>query len=154
MARWKNLPTNLKIGKKTASIRSSQLPPPYERQLQISLIEWSENIRYKNQPLSLYIHHSPNGGKRDSREANYFKAMGTRAGYPDLTVDIAKGGYHGMRMELKRTAKETTSPNQDESLARLREEGYYAIVCSSFEEAIKEIHCYIKGLTINPNKDN
>ena len=152
MARWRI--TSLKKGgdKNVISIKASQLTPPLESQIQITIIEWADSVRYKGSPLSLYIHHSPNGGTRDGREAERFKAMGTRAGYPDLTIDIAKGGYHGMRLELKRTNKEKPSEKQITALDRLREEGYYAVVCCGFDDSVNEINRYIKGLIIRSNQ--
>lgn len=119
-------------------------PEPYESAIQISVIEWADTQFYKGNPLSLYIHHSPNGGFRDAREAARFKAMGTQAGYPDLTIDIARGGYHGMRLELKRTENEKESDNQVTRIRLLREEGYHAVITKGYDATVKAISDYMK----------
>lgn len=148
MARWKTLPKNVadKMSKSN-SITAKDLPSPLEYEIQIDIIFWCEQKVYKNNPLSLYVHHSPNGGKRNLVEAKKFRAMGTRAGYPDLTIDIAKGGYNGMKLELKRSRRETTTRNQEAELARLKEEGYYTVACCGYDESIAEIEKYMNGLT-------
>lgn len=119
-------------------------PEPYEYQIQISVIEWAETERYKGNPLALYLHHSPNGGDRDKREAARFKAMGTQSGYPDLTLDIAKGGYHGMRIELKRSDNDNESDNQVTRIGLLIEEGYHAVITKGYDATIAAIAAYMK----------
>ena len=47
------------------------------------------------------IHHSPNGGKRNAREAAKFKRMGTRSGFPDLFLAYPNKQYAGLFIELK-----------------------------------------------------
>lgn len=117
---------------------------PLESDVQIAVIKWAEVKTYKGRSLAFYIHHSANGGYRDKREAHKFKRMGVQSGYPDLLVDIAKKGYHGLRIELKRSSNETLTDKQIERLKVLNEEGYYAVACKGFDEAIKTIEDYIK----------
>lgn len=119
-------------------------PEPYEYQIQIRVIDWAETETYKGNPLALYLHHSPNGGDRDKREAARFKAMGTKSGYPDLTLDIAKGGYHGMRIELKRSDNDNESDNQVARIKLLREEGYYAVITKGYDATVSAISTYMK----------
>lgn len=138
--RWTSLPSKVK------TINNEKIPLPLESDVQREIIQWSNIYKYKNNPLSMYIHHSPNGGSRNIIEAVKFKLMGVRAGYPDLIIDIAKGGYHGMRVELKRYEEEKTSPNQKIALRLLLEEGYYVVVANSFDEATVEIDNYVRGL--------
>lgn len=140
-------PLNRKLsGKKGVKTKDqlSLVPPPYEYQVQLAYLDWAELQKHKGNPLSLYIHHSPNGGKRDAREGKYFREMGVKAGYPDLIIDIAKGGYHGMRIELKRSDNDKESDNQKERIALLIEEGYYAVVCKGVDTAIAETAAYMK----------
>jgi hypothetical protein len=76
------------------------------------------------------LHHSPNGGKRNAIEAAKFKAMGVRAGFPDLILCIARHGYHGLFIELK-TTKGRQSENQKYYEYLLEEQGYrYEVVRS------------------------
>lgn len=46
--------------------------------------------------------HIPNGGYRKPSEAARFRALGVRAGVPDIFLPVARGGYHGLWIELKR----------------------------------------------------
>ena len=148
MARWKTMPKKaIKMISESNSISIKDLPLPLEYEIQIEIISWCKDFIYNNMPLSFYVHHSPNGGKRGLTQAKKFKAMGTRSGYPDLIIDIAKGGYSGMRLELKRSHREKTTKNQDAELARLKEEGYYTVACCGYDESILEIENYVKGLT-------
>lgn len=88
------------------------------------------------------LHHSPNGGKRNAIEAAKFKAMGVRAGFPDLILYIARQGYHGLFVELK-TAKGRQSDNQEYYQAILEEQGYKYVVIRSIEDFIETINDYL-----------
>src|SRR5687767_6251038 len=52
-----------------------------EDDLQKLCVRWFE-IQYRD----VLLHHSPNGGSRDIREATKFKSMGTRPGCPDILI--------------------------------------------------------------------
>jgi hypothetical protein len=43
----------------------------------------------------------PNGGKRGMLTARKMKAEGVRAGELDINLDLARGGYFGLRLEMK-----------------------------------------------------
>lgn len=55
---------------------------------QSALIAWSRWQKYGDGKLADYLHHSPNGGKRNIIEAKKFKDMGTQAGFPDLFLFV------------------------------------------------------------------
>lgn len=60
-----------------------------EQKMQIACadyLKWLEKLTGK-----IVFHHSPNGGLRSRSAGALFKAMGTRAGFPDLIV-MLKGG--------------------------------------------------------------
>lgn len=138
-------PLNRKLtGKPKTQDQTDLVPLPYEYQVQIAYLQWADLQKHKGNPLSLYIHHSANGGRRDAREGKHFKEMGVKAGYPDLTIDIAKGGYHGMRIELKRGNNDKESDKQKERIALLIEEGYHAVFCKGVDAAIKATQDYMK----------
>ena len=88
------------------------------------------------------LHHSPNGGKRNATEAAKFKAMGVRAGFPDLGLYIARHGYHGLFIELK-TAKGRQTDKQKYYQAMLEEQGYLYEVVRSLEEFRNIINKYM-----------
>ncbi len=71
------------------------------------------------------------------------KRAGCRAGFPDLILLCARGGWHGLAIELK-TAKGHTSPMQDVWLDNLRKEGYFVAVCRGAVEAVHAIERYLE----------
>lgn len=88
------------------------------------------------------LHHSPNGGKRNATETAKFKAMGVRAGFPDLGLYVARHGFHGLFIELK-TAKGRQTENQVFFQAMLEEQGYRYEVVRSLEEFRKLVNEYL-----------
>lgn len=123
---------------------NNKIPEPLEWEVQKTVLEWAELIKYKAKRLSDYLHHSPNGGDRNIIEATKFKSMGVKAGYPDLILDIARQGYHGLRIELKRSENEKASDEQKERLEMLNEEGYLAVTCKGVDQTIKVISDYME----------
>lgn len=77
-------------------------------------------------------------------------AEGLADGYPDCGCDVARGGYHGWRCEMKRPDLRPkrggaggVKPSQAEWHARLKAEGYYVIVSYSGEEAWADLLHYL-----------
>ena len=85
-------------------------------------------------PEMLNITAIPNGGYRPWSVAKMLKSEGVKAGYPDILVDLARHGFHGMRIEMK-TPGEKPKPDQVEWHKRLKTAGYYVVVCFSGDEA-------------------
>lgn len=120
---------------------------PSEDELQMRVIDWAKTVRWKNRMLSDYLHHSPNGGKRSKSEASRFKAMGTKAGFPDLLLLIGVAPFKGLFIEMK-SAKGTVTDIQRAYHPMLIEEGYRVEVCYSDKGAITLISNYL-GLNLN-----
>lgn len=110
-----------------------------ERERQIEWVKWFTG-QYRD--LAPLLHHSPNGGKRNAREAARFKAMGTRAGFPDLFLAVPSNGYHGLFLELK-TDKGRLNPNQKAYHELLRDKGYRVEVVKDFDTFEKIINDYL-----------
>lgn len=119
-----------------------------EENMQTACVQWFNLAHPKDREL---LHHSPNGGRRDAREAARFKAMGTRAGFPDLFLFRAGGGYHGLAIELK-TATGRQSENQRRMQVLLTRAGYRYEVVRSFDafKALISEYYYDGGLIIRP----
>lgn len=74
------------------------------------------------------------------------KKEGFKSGASDLLLAIARGGYHGLWIEMKdvgKTAK-SLSDSQIEHLELMREQGYYACWCAGAEQAINQINIYME----------
>lgn len=122
-----------------------------EDKLQIQCVRWMQLQYPKLAPL---LHHSPNGGARSKTEGAIFKAMGTRAGFPDLFLYLPReyhlpgGGkkiIHGLAIELKTTERGSRqSDAQKQWQQQLTEQGYLYVVCRTLEEFQKVITDYIQ----------
>lgn len=71
------------------------------------------------------------------------KATGYVAGFPDLQITEARGGYYGLFIELKLDKRCYPSKAQIDWLEDLNERGYKAICTKGFEDTIKEIDNYL-----------
>ena len=111
-----------------------------EENMQIACVRW---FSYQYPKLALLLHHSPNGGKRNPREAARFKAMGTKAGFPDLGLYFPSKGFGALFIEMKTdTGKQTKEQKRLEEM--LLEKGYSYRICRSVEEFIKEVREYLE----------
>ncbi len=127
-------------------LKPSQLPVPSESVEQQNLFRWaavSAAARWPKEMRMLY--HVPNEGKRSKANGARLKSEGLRAGVPDINLDVARGEYHGLRIEMKRRRGERVSPEQAAWLEALREQGYAAIVARGWEEAADAIEKYLRG---------
>ena len=118
-------------------------PRHLEDTQQALLFRWLRVHRWQNRPLADYAWHTPNGGKRNLREAARFKLMGVKPGVPDVTLAIAMGSYHGLYIELKATESGTCTQNQLDVAAMLIAQGYRVDVCHGWREAAATINDYL-----------
>jgi hypothetical protein len=72
-------------------------------------------------------------------------AEGLRSGVPDLCLPVARGGWHGLYIELKRQDGGRLTDAQRGWLEALSEEGYRAVLCRGFDEASEVILAYLRG---------
>ena len=115
---------------------------PSESYEQETLFKWME-LQMKKRPELKLCFHIANGGSRGKAEAARFKAEGVKAGVPDLFLPVAKGGYHGLWIELKRLDGGKISAVQKGWIAALQDQGYAAIVCSGWVQASETIMKYL-----------
>ena len=94
-------------------------------------------------PELVLLYHIPNGGKRDAKTATNLKRQGVKAGVPDLHLPVARGGYHGLYIELK-VGKNKQTDKQKEWQRELTKQGYLAVVCYGWEEAAKGLVEYLE----------
>ena len=108
-----------------------------EDNLQIAAVRW---FRYQFPDVVIFA--IPNGGKRHIGTAVKMKAEGVRAGVPDVCLPVARGGYHGLYIEMK-DGKKRPSEAQMWWLAMLENEGYRAEVAHSCDDAQAVILDYL-----------
>lgn len=114
-----------------------------EHRLQCACVRW---FRYAYPHHLLYA--VPNGGQRSVATAARLKAEGVLAGVPDLFLSAARGGFHGLYIEMKDGRKGRVSESQRGVMERLTAEGYLCAVCRSFDEFRSTVEEYLRGAEI------
>jgi len=122
-----------------------------EHDIQSALFCWAQLQKACYPELALMFA-IPNGGKREKRQdrkgrwfsptAQKLKREGVKAGIPDIFLPCARGGSHGLFIEMK-APDGKVSPEQARVHQLLRKEGYAVIVCYSLESAITLITWYL-----------
>lgn len=112
-----------------------------EHQEQVALINWARLNSVRAPELAL-LFAVPNGGDRHPAVAAKLAAEGVQPGVPDLCLPVARQGYYGMYIELKAPGGEA-SEAQEEWIAALRAQGYWAEVIEGWVAAARKICLYL-----------
>ena len=118
---------------------------PTEDEEQMVVIRWTQMSMGKWPELE-WLYHIPNGGKRGKAEAARFKAMGVKAGVPDLHLAVPRGGFHGLYIEMKRQKGGKLSADQKKWIDGLTGNGYCVRRCDGWREAVDVLEAYLRGL--------
>ncbi len=132
--------TSLKLGLK-AIRKTDGSPKPYERMEQVIGLVW---LACNDRKAYMMTTATPMGGYRPSGAGGQMKGEGAKSGYPDLLIDVPRGGYHGLRIEMKRFDKTANaSDDQLRWLNDLATEGYRAILCRGHQALIHSLATYL-----------
>lgn len=132
--------------KMTAEEYQVALPKPrkpsrhLEADAQMALIEWCNAQGY---PYNRLYAIENERKTLTPQQAGRRKRMGVRSGVSDLALDVARGGYHGLKIEMK-SASGRVSESQQTFIDEVRAEGYAAHICYSTEQAIEVLKNYCK----------
>jgi len=131
-------------GKKATNATARRQEEEHEQQVmffaRIYDLSCTDPDRYKIPAERTYA--IPNGGRRGKREAWHFQQEGVKAGVSDIHCAIARGGKHGLYIEMKsRVGK--ASQAQVKWLLDSEREGYEAHCCSSCDEALEVWKAYV-----------
>ncbi len=111
---------------------------------QARVIKWSHRKPVRDlMPMLAFLHHSPNGGKRDGFTGAQMKALGTKPGFPDLILPVRSGKYPGLVIEMKSATGKLTD-EQSTWLDHLANEGWATAVARS-ADAARDILCEYLG---------
>lgn len=112
-----------------------------EHNEQVALFNWA---RYQEKviPELKMLYAIPNGGHRHKRTAARLKAEGVKAGVLDINLDVARGIYHAMRIEMKWNKNKPTK-EQKKWIKRYTEQGFLALVFWNWEDAREAILQYL-----------
>ncbi len=118
-------------------------PDPTEHDIQSAFVEIAIlNEKHHRELTKLYA--IPNGGYRSKSEGMRLKAEGVKAGFPDMALDVARQGYHGLKLEFKRGKGGKVNEDQLRWHDELIAEGYFVAVVRSVEEAMLATSWYLQ----------
>jgi hypothetical protein len=116
-----------------------------EEKEQALLVRWSHRVAVRElMPELRWLHHSPNGGKRDAVTGGQMRALGVKPGFPDLILPVPRGTRPGLAIEMKRpdgTGRATTE--QREWLDHFDASDWITCICINAVEARAVICDYL-----------
>jgi hypothetical protein len=112
-----------------------------EQQTQIAIVQWAKKHR-EQYPVLRWLHHIPNGEKRNMRTGAILKLMGVESGVWDLFLPAGMQWYHGLYIEVKAT-KGKLSEKQTEFQNFVLSQKFMCVVVMSKEEGIKALKQYL-----------
>jgi len=118
-------------------------PIPTESQEQQRLFQWAKMQSGKYPELEL-MYHIPNEGKRSRVTGRRMVAEGLKKGVPDICLPVARGGSHGLYIELKRTKDWKITKEQENWMRDLMGQGYEVALCIGWEKAADVILNYLR----------
>lgn len=134
------------MARKTVLQRDLFSPPkrlakltPTEAQEQAALIAWFD---WRYPALCGRLLHIPNGGYRHKAVARFLKAQGVRPGVLDLLLPLARRGYPGLWIELKRSGNGMSDAQRD-WFAFLAGQGYLTVEATGFDAAQWTLEWYL-----------
>lgn len=123
-----------------------------EEREQARLVKWTHKTTVRAlMPALRWLHHSPNGGKRDAITGGQMKALGVKPGFPDLLLPVATLTHTGLAIEMKSTTGRA-STEQNEWLAHLADNGWSVSIARSAEEG-RRILCDYLGIDFTQAPD-
>lgn len=111
---------------------------------QRALMSWADLVQVGQHTLAQWLIHVPNGGGRSKAEGGILKAMGVKAGVPDLLLPIRTARYSAGWWELK-YGDGSLSQAQRDRIAMLRAGGAYCGVYWHWQECAVDVLRYLEG---------
>lgn len=116
-----------------------------ESEHQAALVEWAEYYKEARHLFAI-----PNGTHIKSHQGrSKAKREGLKSGVPDLFLPVARHGFHGLFIEMKKPKEGNSragkaSEQQLEWQANLNDLGYMAVICIGWDAARETIESYLK----------
>jgi len=119
-----------------------------EDEHQESIFDWASSNLGKYPELE-YMYANMNGARRSKRYTAKLKLRGLKSGIPDIFLPVARWGFHGLYIELKRPkskgkAAGRTSANQKRWIKHLIDLGFAVHICFGSTSAIETIEYYLE----------
>ncbi len=119
------------------SKKTMKLVLPTEDQEQAKLVAWLRKF-------DILFFAVPNGGYRNTLEAFKLKRTGVQSGVPDIMIPVARKGFHGLFIEMKRQKGGVLSQHQKHWLSNLIFQKYCAKVANGADVAIALVTEYLE----------
>ena len=117
---------------------ATTMPCVTEAQEQEAVVQWAQMSVTRLPGVELLFHIA-------NENAHHKMRQGVCSGVPDLCLPVARGGYYGLWIELKRADHSNgPSPAQKAWLERLQVEGYFCVLAYGASEAIEAIENYLR----------
>lgn len=114
--------------------------PLSESQIQKECVAWFRAEFPEIEPLFFAV---PNGGARNVWTARIMKDEGVRAGVADLILQIPKGGYASLAIEMKTwKGRQSESQKKYQRLVERMKSKY--VICHSLTEFQKAVRDYLE----------
>ena len=95
------------------------------------------HLAVRSMPGVFYFH-APNGGGRSKAEGGIFKALGVRAGVPDIII-FYRSQIFGLEIKA---AKGRVTPIQRQTLNDMEVAGARTAIVNSIDEALVTLECW------------
>lgn len=119
--------------------------PPEWRE-QAMLCEWRDKIGVYQYPELRWMYATGNGLRLPiGQRVKFQRCGGMTSGIPDIVVPVARGGFCGLYLEMKRLAGGRASSEQVECLKFLRNQGYQAAIAQGWQQAVDIVQRYMEG---------
>jgi len=115
---------------------------PKEYDEQVAIFEWAK-YAVKRYPDLTLLYATLNGVRLPIGLAVKMSKAGLKQGPPDINLDVARGGYFGLRVELKRLKDGHVSDAQMAWLGGLEKHGYCTYIAQGARSAIGMIERYV-----------
>ena len=112
-----------------------------EHDEQVALFQWAATVQQQIPELEM-LYAVPNGGHRHKKVAQKMKDEGVKAGVWDISLDVARGGFHGFRGEMK-WGRNKLTPAQKEWRERYVRCGYKTAVAWGWWDMAEAIMDYL-----------
>lgn len=121
-----------------------------EHDTQAAFFQWANLQRFPGIEL---LHATPNGGARHPAVAAKLKKEGVRAGVPDVSWPVARGGFIGLAIEFKTFDAKGSPTNcgieQAKRIDKMQAEGWCVAVCWSWPSAARLLTGYAGMMRVN-----
>lgn len=130
-----------------APIRKKRKRDNEESRIQKSCRRWWDSVCGKHSLDKRVLYAVPNGATLGDKftaaiRGSILRDEGLRSKYPDMNFDVARGQYHGLRIEVKKPG-EDADDGQKEYHGIIQGQGYMVVICRSLESFMCEVSAYL-----------